>query len=247
MSDLRAKELQEDMEDLQFTQHLHVSTHTKGHTLDALFSYGMEVSQIKVIEIAWSDHKLVTYNLPDFALRRPIIMNKITKSAPLRKLKNIRCEDFEKVYLSQPLLLIDEERNTIELKNEVERGIERLEAAFNVFEMKLKKTLDTVAPLNIANNRTRATKTNPWFTPNLSLLKTQRRALERRWVKYHLPKDKLAYCSHCCYYAKMAKLQKRTHYNSHIQDAPNDIGELFKIVRELFVPKKLEPKIPDST
>lgn len=180
-----------DLDGLHFTLASTIITNIKGHMLDALFTHGTEAFNVIAHEVGWSDHSLITFNLLDFAPIKIPKGNCMTKSAPFRKLKNITVEDFKTCYdyhQGQPLLINEEREIGIPA---LETEIERLERSLDEFELRIKASLDDLAPLTTVNRRPRLSKSSPWYAPSLNLLKNKRRILKRKWLKSKLPRDKI--------------------------------------------------------
>ncbi|KAL7378551.1 hypothetical protein ABVT39_015497 [Epinephelus coioides] len=142
-----------------FKQHITQPTHSRGHTLDLVITYGLSVGVSSVVDLAVSDHR--TTGDPG------------ENSAPVRTVR--------KRYLTSEVAA-----NFVQILQSTPEEILPAPCDFIVdnFNNKLKSTLDSVAPLLIKTIRTKPAP--QWRNQEIKQLKRYCRSAERRWRKSNL-------------------------------------------------------------
>jgi len=192
------------------TQHVTGSTHRKGHTLDLIISQsnGNLVSDVKILNDAYSDHRVVLckLNCPRPPLSKVSVYFRSTK-----QLKSGVLTDYNN-------LLTASDPNTI----------------VDVYNSTLRSIYDNLAPLKTRwiNHRPWA----PWYDENLRDAKRNKRMKERKYKKSKLTVDKEIFIEACEQYNSLLERTKTTYYKNKIQEANQK--ELFRLVDSLFKANK---------
>ncbi|XP_059411042.1 uncharacterized protein LOC132144279 [Carassius carassius] len=156
------------LDSLDFTQHVNVPTHSRGHTLDLLITNSTSITNLSVHDLGVSDHKAITLELPTlFPISKP------SRKICFRNLKNINpvtlTTDLCHLFAANPLSVT----NSVDLYNS-----------------SLSSLLDRHAPVKSRN--VTFTCSAPWYTKELRLQKRTGRVLERRFKDSGLAVHKLA-------------------------------------------------------
>ncbi|KAL7381873.1 hypothetical protein ABVT39_012746 [Epinephelus coioides] len=171
-------------------------THTKGHTLDLVITDSIHISDLHVQDIGISDHYAVTFRTPP-----PSPLTKPQRLISFRNFKNI-----DSTSLNQHLQLLSPPSNT------------SLTDLMDYYNHNLHSILDFHAPLK--TRTVTFTRSAPWFTEELRLLKRTGRVLERAYVTSGLTVHKLAYREHRRRYAKELSKARSAHYSNIINNNP---------------------------
>uniref|UniRef100_A0A803SMB9 Reverse transcriptase domain-containing protein n=1 Tax=Anolis carolinensis TaxID=28377 RepID=A0A803SMB9_ANOCA len=195
-------------------------THQAGHTLDLIFSAGIQVTQASILEVPWSDH---------CALRV-----RLEHAYPPGK-------GAEPIW-ARPRRLMEPSRFQNALKD-LEPVSDSIDVQVDMWNIRLSNALDEIAPrrpLQPRRNR------SPWFTEELRSMKREKRRLEGVWRELHDRASRSAYRAFMESYEHATIEAKRVYYASLIESASSRPAKLFKIIRSLTtVPTN--PKSDDQT
>lgn len=111
---------------MDFTQHVTQPTHNRGHTLDLVITHGLSTSVSSVVDLAVSDHYCVFFNITGSIQRETSV-----RTVRRRYLTSEVAANFTRVLDQCPPVILPAPCDFI----------------FNHFNSKLKKSLDSVAPL----------------------------------------------------------------------------------------------------
>lgn len=145
---------------LDFKQHITQPTHSRGHTLDLVITYGLSIGVPSVVDLAVSDHYCVFFNITSFN-QREVPVRTVRK----RYLTSEVAANFIQILQSTPAVILPAPCDFI-----VEN-----------FNNNLKSTLDSLAPL--LTKKIKARPTPPWRNEEIKKLKRDCRSAERRWRK----------------------------------------------------------------
>uniref|UniRef100_A0A3B3DLX2 SGNH hydrolase-type esterase domain-containing protein n=1 Tax=Oryzias melastigma TaxID=30732 RepID=A0A3B3DLX2_ORYME len=70
LSDNYAQEFLNVLVNMNFTQHVNVPTHNRGHILDLLITHGLQVSVTSVVDVGLSDHFLLSFKLSEYVIKK---------------------------------------------------------------------------------------------------------------------------------------------------------------------------------
>ena len=194
---------------LGLEQHVQISTHNRGNTLDLIFTEDIGSARMEGIGSGGflSDHKLILCQL---SLSKPHL-KPIKKR--VRKLNDIAIQKFADVYDAN--ILSDEyDTNTIAIK----------------LESELSRVLDVIAP--IKEKKVHPRPLQPWFNETLRMQKKLVRNRERVWLKYQMDSTWNAYKRERNRYNFMLKYAKTQHLQELIIDSRGDTKRLYKIVNK---------------
>ena len=204
--------------DLQ--QHVRVSTHEHGHTLDVFITrcdgeLFMETPQqgLKI-----SDHYLITSRC---SVPKP---SWETKLVTYRKVNNIDMDIF---------------KDEVSTLCQVLSPCEDLTVLCDGFESGLKKLLDKHAPLR--EKRMVVRPKLPWFDDNLREMRRKRRRAERVFRRTKSDLHKAAYKCARNQYANQLKASHSSYYYNAIEEASGDQKKLFNLVQSLTNKSKGTP------
>ena len=202
------------------------ATHVSGHTLDLLIiSDESLVKHVVVRDPTLSDHYAVYCNL---CLQNPQFAKKLVN---FRKLRSFDMESFR------------EDIRSSSLKQKQATDLDTLASQYDDVQRSL---LDHPAPLKqrLVTVRPYA----PWYTPELTLEKTKRRRLERKWRTSRLQIDCEKYVHQCSLVIDLISSLKSEYYTSVIREHSGNRRVLFKIVNKLLQKPSVKryPSCPDN-
>uniref|UniRef100_A0A8C6K7Y3 Reverse transcriptase domain-containing protein n=1 Tax=Nothobranchius furzeri TaxID=105023 RepID=A0A8C6K7Y3_NOTFU len=149
------------MDSFGFTQHVSGPTHTRGHTLDLVFTLSLNADSVCPEDVYISDHHCIFFNLSVSASPPPA-----RRMVSSRFLNESTASNFSAAF--DPPCSSDNDPDS-------------LTSQFNEHCLSI---LDNICPV-----RTRsvpAVNPTPWFNDSLRSLKRQCRKIERLWKKTHL-------------------------------------------------------------
>nr|XP_054601584.1 uncharacterized protein LOC129164699 [Nothobranchius furzeri] len=149
------------MDSFSFTQHASGPTHTRGHTLDLVFTLSLNADSVCPEDVYFSDHHCIFFNLSVSASPPPA-----RRMVSSRFLNESTASNFSAAF--DPPCSSDNDPDS-------------LTSQFNEHCLSI---LDNICPV-----RTRsvpAVNPTPWFKDSLRSLKRQCRKIERLWKKTHL-------------------------------------------------------------
>ena len=161
--DTLANEFISITQSLNLSQHVSGPTHNLGHTLDLVFTLGLDINNLCIGEFFVSDHKYILFNI-DF-IAEPIPNNHSFRS---RTLNSSSAEMFKSAFsdLSKHVILPTDTNDLVVLFN-------------NLCE----SALDTVAPLKLKKKRAIVANSSPWMNEDIRMFKRECRKAEREWKK----------------------------------------------------------------
>ena len=191
-------------------QHVKISTHSKGHTLDLLITRSSEqlLHSIRSDNSLNSDHSLLYFGLN---VQRPP-NTKVTISQ-----RHFHTMNIDRLIDIISPKLISRPRNT------------NPDDLYLYFHQIVTDALDTVAPVKSKSviNKVRA----PWFSEDLLTLRREVRRLEINWRKSQLEIDRQIFVLKRTEYSRRCDALKSAYHRTRIEDADNK--KLFAIVAEL--------------
>ena len=196
-------------------QNICSSTHKRGHILDLLITRVNEelLSSLDIITNTLSDHAAITCKLE---MPRPPPLKRVLT---FRKLRNI---DMDSLRTDLKCLLI------------YNLNLDDPDEIVYHYNADLSDLLDKHAP-----ERTHAVTLrphSPWFNDSLRKLKTEKRRLERQWMKSGLEIHEQIFTNHVTEYYAVVKATKTRYYKNKIVDA--DQNRLFKVIDSFFLVEK---------
>ncbi len=192
-------------------KHVTQSTHSRGHTLDLVITYGLSTGVSSVADLAVSDHYCVFFNITSFS----------QQEAPVRTVR--------KRYLTSEVAA-----NFIETLHNTPAEILPASCDFIVdnFNSKLKSSLDSVAPLLTKTIKTKPTP--PWRNDEIKKLKRNCRSAERKWRKTKLTVHYGILREQLKIYNNAVKQARIFHFARLITDHKNNPKILFSTINLLI-------------
>ena len=162
-SDNLAAEFMSITQSLNLTQHVTGPTHNQGHTLDLVFTLGLNINNLHLGEFFLSDHKYILFNIDFIAEIEPT-----KRPTSSRTLNSSSAERFSSVFseLSKDMILPTDTNDLV-----------------TCFNRRCLSALDLVAPLKTKKLRVGAP--SPWLNDDIRSLKRECRKVERRWKKHN--------------------------------------------------------------
>lgn len=121
-----------------------------------------------LLSLSWTDHSAISFTIPQFFNRSPPVYISPTPSRiDIREFSGYSPERFHEFY--QAGLPLDYSLAP--------------EPLLTAFSAKMLYALDCCAPVKTVHRKSQVKLLKKWFTPELTTLKTQARAHERRWRK----------------------------------------------------------------
>uniref|UniRef100_UPI00358F88A5 uncharacterized protein n=1 Tax=Myxine glutinosa TaxID=7769 RepID=UPI00358F88A5 len=198
------------------TQHVNFPTHNRGHILDLVCSTGLILHHLSGSDLTLSDHLAITLtiNIPTPAPRhyRTINFRKLNAFSPASFSSTLseKMSTSPFVDLHTPSDLTDYYNHT------------------------LSSCLDQIAP--IKTKTVSFTHSAPWFTPELRLMKTRARQLERLRNKTGLTVHSQAYKDHIQHYKDALSRARSAYYSQIIHSGSGNPKALFSTINKLLSP-----------
>ena len=211
-----AAELLHLLDSLQLTQHVHVPTHDRGHTLDLVISKPGLVSNLLVYDMGVSDHRVISMELPC-----PFPHTKPKRQIHFRNIKNINPDA-----IAPDLHLLSSATPSSATE------------AVDLYNTTLSRLLDLHAPVKIRS--VTFTSSSPWFTSELRKLKTAGRAMERRAITSGLTVHRQAYREHRKAYTKALRDARSNFYSNIINNSPGNSKQLFTTINNILKPQSTD-------
>ena len=213
----------EFLESVSCIQHVNVSTHTRGHTLDLVISRS---SDDLVVGKPWtdfmvSDHLSVMCSLK--TKKPPVNVKKVV----YRKLKSIDIETFQ---------------NDLRNSNLILNSADSLDNLVELYENTLSSLLDEHAPL--VTKQVSVKPKTPWFNEGIRQVKRRRRKAEKKWLKSRDQKDYDDYKAIRNEALSLMNQARHEHYNECITVNSTDQKKLFGITKSFLNMKKSTPSVP---
>ena len=218
-TNLNASILQDSVNAFNLTQHVKITTHNKGHTLDVIIttnSTGFNTVGEIIPGPYISDHRLLKLETTINKIEPQKITTKSRKTA--NNINNIFKEKFN------------------------DKGILKsttLDKAINHFTKEVLKALDDIAPLKKVKTTNR--KPKPWYDEDLKKQRTIMKNREHRWIKYHEDHLWKAFVRERNRYNTMLKFKKNAWLHRIIKTNSNNTRKLFKLVSEITGSSKPNP------
>ena len=193
-------------------QHVTSATHSRGHTLDLLFTRDADnlVKEVSIMDTLMSDHFWVLCNL---AIQKP---KPTPKVIAYRKLKDIDVEAFRTDILESSIGHPSDEKD-----------VEELAIKYNSVLIEL---LEKHAPRKSVKATVRPHA--PWYTGEIKSAKQECRRVERKWRTTRLVVHKEIYLSAVKKVAILIEQAKRSYYGSKVKSA--DQKSLFNLANCLL-------------
>ncbi|XP_014185285.2 uncharacterized protein LOC106632421 [Haplochromis burtoni] len=215
--DLLAKDFLALIDSFNITQWVRKSTHIKGHMLDLVLSYGLDICITDINDAGISDHFPVIFDVQSCnmelnsegppSLSRPINSEAVALFSAA--FANSFCyEDISNAPLS-------------------------VDGVVNSFISICTSILDTVAPVKI---RRRKTSRQPWLNESILALRRECRRAERRWKKDQLQVSLDILHMSRSKFQKAAKMAKTSFLSNIIANNSHNPRVLFKIFNSVVNP-----------
>ena len=191
-------------------------THVAGHTLDLVIHDrdNNYINDVIVFPISpkISDHSLITffYNVP----KKPDLVN---KKIQFRNYKNVNLNDL-KNDISTFLSTVDYTLPSVNLVNE--------------YNSHLKDLHDKHCPL--LNKLVRVDLSNPWYDSSISVLRKERRKMERQWRKNKNENTRRKYIDARDKVNDKVEKQKTKYYAESIKNCNSDQKRLYNVIDKLI-------------
>ena len=160
----------------------------------------------------------------------------LTKTSVCQKIVNIRklCS-----------IDMDSLREDIRSSSLLQKQATDLDTLASQFDDVLRSLLDHHAPLKTRLVTVRPS--GPWYTPEVTLEKTKRRWLERKWRSSRLQSDSEKYVHYCSLVSNLINSLK--YYTSVIKEHSGNQRVLFKTVNKLLQKPSVKcyPSCPDNS
>ena len=224
------------LDSVGFCQRVQKPTHSFGHTLDLVLTYGVDIEHLKVFpqNSLPSDHNLLTFEfiLPEFTpLVKSFYTRCLTDSA-VAKFKEAIPFAFDSI----PHLDITEDSWSNFSPSQIDHLVDSATGS-------LRMTLDSIAPLKKKTVRKR--RFAPWYNPQTRKLKQTSRKLESIWRSTNLEESRLVWRDSLKTYKKALRNARAAYYSSVIEKNKNNPRFLFSTVARLTEShSSVEPSIP---
>ena len=224
------------LDSIGFCQRVQKPTHSFGHTLDLVLTYGVDIEHLKVFprNPRLSDHNLITFEfiLPECTpLLKSFYTRCLTDSA-VAKFKEAIPSAFDSI----PRLNITEDSWSNFSPSQIDHLVDSATGS-------LRMTLDSIAPLKRKTVRKR--RFAPWYNPQTRKLKQTSRKLERIWRSTNLEESRLVWRDSLKTYKKALRNARAAYYSSVIEKNKNNPRFLFSTVARLTEShSSVEPSIP---
>ena len=202
-------------------QHVDVSTHRQGHTLDIVVTFGDNpiITNIESNEYDISHHSLVDFH----AAIVPEVKHE--KEITYRKWKDIDPEQFKKDVSEKTALTSESFGENMRTYNKV-----------------LTEILEEHAP--VKSRIIKVVPNAPWFDAEYASLRKQRRKAEKRYKKSQLASDKDKYRTLRKQATQLAREKKCSYYGEKLEGANNKV--LYSTINKLLDDES-EVVLPEST
>lgn len=222
-SDPHTKHFSDILATLDLTQHVHQSTHVKGHILDLVISRSEDhsLSPIAVHRADISDHHLLTFSISKE------LQDQGRQEVTVRSLKKVDSEAFAQTVSANLAAVVSD--------------VSDLKGKVDIYNTILADALDTHAPERTI--RLKGTVSKPWYTDEIHLARQMRRRLERRYIKSGLEIHKQLWKEQERVVVALINKKKAEFYIERFQ--LSDSKDTFKILRELLTYSK-EEVLPSS-
>ena len=194
-------------------QHVLLPTHSHGHTLDLVFTTGLDTRPINLINPGVSDHMCVLFDTT--------IDHETQTQAHLVRSRYL-CEESVPRFSSLFQATSPSSNNT---------DVDTLVANFN---LRCISTLDAIAPLK-TKTKSRA-KLSPWLNKDIRSLKRECRKTERRWKKSGLQVHLAHLKSSLKAYNKLVREARSKYFSELIKTNKSNPRVLFNTVDRLLNP-----------
>ena len=222
--DVNAKRFTDILESFDLKQRVCAGTHRNGHTLDLLINKSDDnmLNNIKVYDPNISDHSAV---MCDVSIRKPQFRKEVIF---YRKLRSLDMESFLSDVADCPLV--------IDPSSDLDHLVQQ-------YDTLLRSIMDKYAPVKrrVVTIRPAA----PWYTNEVSVEKSKRRRLERKWRRTRLQADRQEYTRQCCVVNNLIKSLKSSYYTTIITENSTDQRVLFNTVSKLLQ-KQSTARYPSS-
>lgn len=218
-SDKFASDFLNVTESFNFIQHVSGPTHSKGNTLDLVFTIGLNISNVCTEELFVTDHKCVLFNV---SLDNAYVPGKRVKTS--RILNGSAVENFVAVFDSNVLVSHNED-------------VDCLVNAFNAY---CSAILDDVAPL--VTRSVSSVNTSPWLTEDIRKLRRQCRKVERLWKATNLQVHRLYLKELLSEFNDRVKNARAAYFSNLISSSQHNSRVLFKTINHIVSPPL--PSVP---
>ena len=216
----RARSFSSLLESMDFTQHVNVPTHKRGHTLDLVITKGLNTKITSVRDPLLSDHYCIFFTLET---------TKVQKNAKRRVMKRYITPAVEENFK----LLMNSDAYKAHTITDGDR--------VTSFNTKVKMALDSIAPLKLKN--TTGKQTAPWRNEDIKQLKKSCRKAERKWRKTKLQSHQDSYRELRSDFNKALRSARKEHFSKLITTNQNNPKILFSTIDSLINPA---PKCNDD-
>ena len=108
---------------------------------------------------------------------------------------------------------------------------DKLDKVVSSLDQELKRVMDTLAPAKKCTLTLRTKR--PWYDEELRILKRRLRCHERKWLKYQLHSNWIAFKVLRNKYTHLLRRKKRESIYNKVNSCSNDCRELYKLINNL--------------
>ena len=201
------------LESMGLQQHVNVSTHKSGHTLDLIITRcaGSLLLTNPTADYLFSDHFTV---ISDLIIKKPLVT---VKEISYRKIKNINIESFT---------------NNLRESALCQQCPDSLHELVNLYNTTSSNTLDLHAPVITKTIKSRPLV--PWFSVETKEARRERRKAERKWRHTRCYSDLLTFKLKKKYATDIMNKSRCEFYKSFISENSSDQKKLFSATKKLL-------------
>lgn len=222
-SDVSAANFLSLTQSFNLVQHVSGATHVKGNTLDLVFSFGLEVTDLIIEDMVITDHKSIVFNIsfkPDCAAGTHVKRSRIINSLSAERF----CAAFDNslVVNSNPMC-------------------NNIDALVHSFNSHCSDILDTVAPFKTCTVRT-LNKT-PWLNEDTRSLRRKCRCMERRLKSSGLEAHRILLRALLIEYDALVKAARSAYFANLISSSKRNPKILFDTISNIVNPPTPPPPV----
>ena len=199
-------------ESFNFTQHVSGPTHSKGHTLDLVFSHGLNIDNVCIEDVFVSDHKCILFNL-------------VCNEEPLPAKRRSCSRLINQLTVEKFLAAFDS--STVLISNDVD-------VCAQAFNDQCTLLLNKVAPIKIRESP--SVNTSPWMNDAIRSLRRVCRRTERLWKATQLIVHRLHLKELLVDLNEMIKNARVSYFTNLISACKNNPKAFFETINNIVSP-----------